>query len=72
MRSNSEILRSIALQVGCYIDFVKKSLVSEDQYLHPYKPKGSKFLILEEVAQHWATDEYFARELFNGCNPLSV
>lgn len=72
-RADVEILRSIFLQFGAHLDYISKSVQNEDQFLHPFKPKGQKFVVLEEVVQkHWFEDEYFCHELFNGCNPLTI
>lgn len=73
LRADDEILRSIFLQFGAHMDFVKKSVQNEDQFLHPFKPKGEKFVVLEDIVQkNWHTDEYFCHELFNGCNPYTI
>lgn len=72
VRADFELLRVVGLQFGAYMDFVKQSTTHDDQYLAPYKPKGDKFKILDEVQKWWHTDEYFVRELFNGCNPFTI
>lgn len=71
-RRDVEMLRDVGLQFGAFMDFVKNSTTHDDQYLAPYKPKGDKFKILDEVQRWWHTDEYFVRELFNGCNPFTI
>lgn len=72
VRSDVEIARSIALQFGTSFDFIKKSAMHEDQYFHPFLPKGDRFSIVEDVANNWFKDEYFCYELFNGCNPFTI
>jgi hypothetical protein len=43
--------------------------VGGDQYL-AFLPSIDKFDIVKEVnAKHWAEDDFFVNELFNGCNP---
>lgn len=71
-RADVEILRSIFLQFGAYMDFINKSVTNDDQFLNPFKPKGEKFKILDEVQANWHNDEYFCHELFNGCNPFTI
>eukprot|EP00347_Sterkiella_histriomuscorum_P016089 403354533 len=71
-RADVEILRSVFLQFGAYMDFIKKSVSNDDQFYSPFIPKGEKFLILKDVQQNWHNDEYFCHELFNGCNPFTI
>lgn len=72
IRADVEILRSIFTQLGCHMDFINKSITNDDQYYHPFVPKGEKFLIVKEVVENWWKDDYFCHELFNGCNPYTI
>ncbi|CDW84295.1 arachidonate 15-lipoxygenase [Stylonychia lemnae] len=72
LRSDIQILRSVFLQLGTSIDFIKKSADADDQFHLPFVPKGEKFSIVKEVALNWYKDEYFCFELFNGCNPFTI
>lgn len=54
------------------MDFIKKSVKTDDPFYIPFIPKGDKFDIVEMAARYWYTDKYFCNELFNGCNPYTI
>ena len=57
------------LQIGMQLDFVRNSVNAQDPYYKPFMPKGSKWDVVKTYAENWYKDEFFANELFNGCNP---
>lgn len=45
-RADVEILRSVFLHFGLYMDFIKKSALADDPFYTPFIPKGDKFKVL--------------------------
>lgn len=72
LRSDVEVLRSLLRQIGANMDFVRKSIKTEDPFYLPFLPPGNKFDIVKMAADNWYTDKYFCNELFNGCNPYTI
>lgn len=58
--------------MGASLDFIKKSIATDDPFYIPFIPKGEKFDIVKMAADNWYTDQYFCNELFNGCNPYTI
>lgn len=72
VRSDVEFLRSIFTQTGASMDFIKKSIKTDDPFYIPFLPKADKYDIVKIAAENWHTDKYFCNELFNGCNPYTI
>jgi hypothetical protein len=71
-RSDVEFFRSFFNQTGAKLDFLRKSISTDDPFYKPFLPNGTKYECIAKVAKHWYEDEFFANELFNGCNPYTV
>jgi len=72
LRSDVEILRSVFVSIGGCLDFIRKSVETDDPFFLPFVPKGDKFDMVKMVADNWYNDEFFCNELFNGCNPFTI
>lgn len=67
-----QLIRSNMSGIEAQLDFVKMSMDGGDQFLSCL-PKDKKWdEVRNIVSQYWNEEEFFAYEVFNGCNPFTV